>query len=133
MARAQGARALMALAFETTYGTPPAGGFTKMPFASTSLGAEQPLLNSELLGYPQQSPWLSIADRQMELMCRYMTEMGLTPSSPMRLSVANRGDQDSAIEFRTIYELVSEYGRRITGRPGGVVDVTAEEDEDSSA
>ena len=51
MARAQGARALMALAFETTYGTPPASGFTRMPFASTSLGAEQPLLNSELLGY----------------------------------------------------------------------------------
>jgi len=41
----------MALAFETTYGAPPVGGFTKMPFASTSLGAEQPLLNSELLGY----------------------------------------------------------------------------------
>ena len=51
MARAQGARAQMALAFETVYGTPPVGGFTKMPFASTSLGAEQPLLNSELLGY----------------------------------------------------------------------------------
>ncbi|MFN3994700.1 MAG: phage tail tube protein [Tabrizicola flagellatus] len=51
MARAQGARAQMALAFETTYGTPPASGFTRMPFASTSLGAEQPLLNSELLGY----------------------------------------------------------------------------------
>ena len=51
MARAQGARAQMALAFETVYGTPPVGGFTKMPFASTTLGAEQPLLNSELLGY----------------------------------------------------------------------------------
>ena len=51
MARAQGARAQMALAFETVYGAPPAGGFTKMPFASTTLGAEQPLLNSELLGY----------------------------------------------------------------------------------
>ena len=51
MARAHGARAQMALAFETVYGTPPPGGFTKMPFASTSLGAEQPLLNSELLGY----------------------------------------------------------------------------------
>ena len=56
MARAQGARAQMALAFETTYGTPPTpdsegSGYTKMPFASTSLGAEQPLLNSELLGY----------------------------------------------------------------------------------
>ena len=51
MARAQGARAQMALAFETTYGTPPVDSFTRMPFASTSLGAEQPLLNSELLGY----------------------------------------------------------------------------------
>jgi len=51
MARAQGARARMALAFETTYGTPPASGYTRMPFASASLGAEQPLLNSELLGY----------------------------------------------------------------------------------
>jgi hypothetical protein len=51
MARAQGARAQMALAFETTYGTPPTGGFTKMPFARTTLGSEQPLLESELLGY----------------------------------------------------------------------------------
>ena len=51
MARAQGARAQMALAFETTYGTPPTSGFTRIPFASTSLGAEQPLLGSELLGY----------------------------------------------------------------------------------
>jgi hypothetical protein len=51
MARAQGARAQMALAFETTYGTPPASGYTRMPFASTTLGAEQPLLASELLGY----------------------------------------------------------------------------------
>lgn len=51
MARAQGARAQMALAFETTYGTPPTSGFTRMPFASATLGAEQPLLNSELLGY----------------------------------------------------------------------------------
>lgn len=51
MARAQGARAQMALAFETSYGSPPAGGFTRVPFASTTLGAEQPLLSNELLGY----------------------------------------------------------------------------------
>ena len=51
MARAQGARAQMALAFENTYGTPLTSGFTRIPFASTSLGAEQPLLGSELLGY----------------------------------------------------------------------------------
>lgn len=51
MARAQGARARMALAFETEYGTAPTDGFVKMPFASTTLGSEQPLLNSDLLGY----------------------------------------------------------------------------------
>jgi hypothetical protein len=41
----------MALAFETVYGTPPATGWRRVPFASASLGAEQPLLSSELLGY----------------------------------------------------------------------------------
>ncbi|HHH46138.1 MAG TPA: hypothetical protein ENK53_03900 [Thiotrichales bacterium] len=51
MPRAQGARSQFAAAFETTYGTAPASGFFRMPFARTSLGAEQPLLNSELLGY----------------------------------------------------------------------------------
>ena len=51
MARAQGARAQMALAFETVYGTPPGTGFTQMPFITSSLAAEQPLLASELLGY----------------------------------------------------------------------------------
>lgn len=52
MPRAQGARAQLAAAFETVYGTPPASGsFWRMPFASTTLGSEQPLLSSELLGY----------------------------------------------------------------------------------
>ncbi len=51
MARAQGARSQLAAAFETTYGTAPVGGYFRMPFASSSLGAEQPLLSSELLGY----------------------------------------------------------------------------------
>ena len=51
MARTQGARSQMALAFETTYGAPPISGFTSMPFASTSLGSEQPLWTSELPGY----------------------------------------------------------------------------------
>lgn len=51
MARAQGSRAQMALAFESTYGTPPASGFIQMPFATSSLGSEQPLIENELLGY----------------------------------------------------------------------------------
>lgn len=52
MARAQGARSQLAVAFESSYGTPPApGDFWKVPFASTTLGSEQPLLSSELLGF----------------------------------------------------------------------------------
>jgi hypothetical protein len=52
MARAQGARARMACAFESVYGTPPAAGsYWRMPFASSTLGSERPLLASELLGY----------------------------------------------------------------------------------
>jgi hypothetical protein len=51
MPRAEGARAQMALAFETTYGVAPDNAWWRMPFASITLGAEQPLLNSELLGY----------------------------------------------------------------------------------
>lgn len=51
MARAQGSRAQMALAYESTYGTAPATGFFTMPFVSSDLSTEQPLLDSELLGY----------------------------------------------------------------------------------
>ena len=51
MARAQGARSQLAAAFETVYGTAPVGGFRRMPFAASTLSAEQPLLSSELLGY----------------------------------------------------------------------------------
>jgi len=51
MARAQGARSQLAAAFETTYGTAPTNGFHQMPFATAGLGAVQPLLASELLGY----------------------------------------------------------------------------------
>ena len=51
MARQTGARTAMALAFESTYGTTPASGFVRMPFASIGLGASQPLIANELLGY----------------------------------------------------------------------------------
>ena len=50
MPRAYGSRAALALAFESTYGTSPGSGYLQMPFASSSLGAEQPLLENELIG-----------------------------------------------------------------------------------
>lgn len=51
MARAQGARALLSMAYELTYGVAPASGYKQMAFAKQSLSSEQPLLDNELLGY----------------------------------------------------------------------------------
>ena len=36
-------------------------------------------------GYIQQSPWLGIANKQLELMGRYMVELGLTPAARSRV------------------------------------------------
>jgi P27 family predicted phage terminase small subunit len=38
-------------------------------------------------GYIQQSPWLTIANKQLELMAKYMAELGLTPTSRSRLAI----------------------------------------------
>lgn len=51
MAREQGANATLAAVFESTYGVKPASGFRRVPFASTSLGVDQPLIDNELLGF----------------------------------------------------------------------------------
>lgn len=53
MAGQPGARTQVAFAFESVYGTPPASGYRRMPFATTTLGSEQGLLSPELLGYPK--------------------------------------------------------------------------------
>ena len=37
-------------------------------------------------GYVQQSPWMSLANKQLELMGRYMTELGMTPAARSRVS-----------------------------------------------
>lgn len=51
MARQPGARTQLAAAFEAVYGLAPVTGYTRLPFASTTLGSAQPLLENELLGF----------------------------------------------------------------------------------
>jgi hypothetical protein len=95
MARAQGARAQMALAFETTYGTPPTSGYARVPFASTSLGSEQPLITSELLGY------------------------GRDPSAPIRDAVTVDGDVVVPIDAEAFgFWLKAAFGQPITTGAG---------------
>ena len=54
--------------------------------AERKLQETPPLLKTPA-GYIQLSPWLTIANKERELMARYMAELGLTPSSRSRLAV----------------------------------------------
>ena len=49
--------------------------------------AETPAILRMPSGYIQQSPWLTIAHKQLELMAKYMAELGLTPASRSRLAI----------------------------------------------
>ena len=48
---------------------------------------ETPLLIKLPSGYIQQSPWLAIANKQLELMSKFMSELGLSPVSRTRVDV----------------------------------------------
>ncbi len=47
---------------------------------------ETPMLLKTPSGYVQQSPWLSISNKQLEIMGRFMAELGLTPVARTRLA-----------------------------------------------
>ncbi len=41
-------------------------------------------------GYIQQNPWLTISNKQLELMAKLMSELGLSPVSRTRVNVRKR-------------------------------------------
>jgi P27 family predicted phage terminase small subunit len=51
---------------------------------------ETPMLLKMPSGYVQQNPWLTIANKQLELMHKYMTEFGLSPVSRSRVAVGGQ-------------------------------------------
>ena len=52
-------------------------------------------------GYPVQSPYVSIANRQAEIMMRIASEFGFTPASRSRISTAPTND-------RTLFDILEE-------------------------
>jgi P27 family predicted phage terminase small subunit len=62
-----------------------------------------PILLKTATGYVQQSPWLSISNKQLELMGRYMTELGLTPASRSRVAAYTDVAKSPEIVFITRY------------------------------
>ncbi|MCU9848951.1 phage terminase small subunit P27 family [Defluviimonas sp. WL0024] len=49
--------------------------------------AETPPLIKTPAGYVQVSPWITISNKQVELMTRLMAELGLSPSARSRLAI----------------------------------------------
>jgi P27 family predicted phage terminase small subunit len=54
---------------------------------------ETPMLLKLPSGYVQQNPWLTIANKQLELMHKYLTEFGLSPVARSRVSLAGTGSK----------------------------------------
>jgi P27 family predicted phage terminase small subunit len=65
---------------------------------------ETPALIKTPSGYVQQSPWLLIANKQLELMGRYMAELGMTPASRSRVASLDPRMQLTTIDVTTLYE-----------------------------
>jgi P27 family predicted phage terminase small subunit len=58
-------------------------------------------------GYPIQSPYVSIASKNAEVMIRIAAEFGFTPASRMRLPNQSRGNP-LLLELRSVEEIASE-------------------------
>lgn len=68
--------------------------------------AKGPPLIKTPSGYVQQSPWLTVANKQLDIMSRFMAELGLSPSARARLRVpAGMASHDpvTKIQFVTVY------------------------------
>jgi len=52
---------------------------------------ETPALLKMPSGYVQQNPWLTISTKQLELMHKYMSELGLSPVARSRVDIRRPG------------------------------------------
>ena len=85
--------------------------------------AEERLQESQLLyktpsGYVQQSPWLGIIHKQLELMGRYMIELGMTPASRSRVTTFN-GSSQMPLQINRVIVDMSDRELEHLARSGG--------------
>jgi P27 family predicted phage terminase small subunit len=50
-------------------------------------------------GYPMQSPYVAVANKQVDVMVRIASEFGMTPSSRTRIRVGEKTPEDSFETF----------------------------------
>ncbi len=77
---------------------------------------ETPKLIKTPSGYVQQSPWIGIANKQLELMGRYMAELGITPTARSRLADLVEADGEDAITVvKVLFEAPDGTTRDVNG------------------
>lgn len=64
---------------------------------------DTPMLLKTPSGYAQQSPWLTVANKQLELMGRFMSELGLTPVARTRLATDLPDGSRAPLSIRVVY------------------------------
>lgn len=70
-------------------------------------------------GHVQQSPWLTVANKQTELMGRYMSELGLTPVARTRLDMPVGSAAETFDKIEVVLVAADDRGNRIeTSVPG---------------
>ncbi|WP_425102428.1 phage terminase small subunit P27 family [Tropicibacter sp. S64] len=74
--------------------------------------ADTPALLKTPSGYVQQSPWLTITNKQLELMGRYMTELGLTPVARTRIDMPVSGAPEPVDKIQITIVGIDEFGQR---------------------
>jgi P27 family predicted phage terminase small subunit len=74
---------------------------------------ETPHLVKTPSGYVQQSPWLTIVHKQLEIMGRYMVELGLKPAARSRV-MADGPIMGSAAPLRIERIIISPEDRQFT-------------------
>ena len=50
-------------------------------------------------GFPMQSPYVAVANKQVEIMVRIASEFGMTPSSRTRIRVGQKAPEDPVRSF----------------------------------
>lgn len=65
---------------------------------------ETPTMLKTPSGYVQQSPWLSVSNKQLELMGRYMAELGITPASRSRVASVLEPQAEAPMMIKIAFE-----------------------------
>jgi P27 family predicted phage terminase small subunit len=73
--------------------------FARYVSANAHIAKHGPVVVSPRSGYPVQSPYLAIANKAHEQMCKLLIEFGMTPSSRSRVSKVDNNEADPYAAF----------------------------------